>query len=577
MNKDLEMAKDSDSSLNSLVETIMYERIIKDGIGISSNDKFIKQKPTPRQKLFLALKDKKEVFYGGAAGGGKSSALLMAALEYVDVPNYAALLIRRTYTDLAKPGALIPRSHEWLNNLAHWNDQTKTWTFPSGATLSFGHLESENDKYKYQSSEFQFIGFDELSQFTETQYTYLFSRLRRLKNSKIPIRMRAGSNPGGVGGYWLKKRFIPDNFTTEDAKEEKVWEKVTPDDETGQNIIRYFVPALMDDNPHLDQTEYEYSLRELDPITRAQLRRGDWQISLRGDVLHNWDEKYLVISWSQFAKVFGEPRIPLTWPIGVFQDWGATEGHPCVTGWYAIANANAPVADGISLANSVFFFREMTVTRSTALELKKMIQHKMSKDNEMQRTRAWQMSHEALSERLEYNMKSDGADFSLPFTNWETGATRGVEQLKRAITPRYLDRDHPFKEGVKGRPTLYLIVDDDELSYPKSDAGLVRIRSEAPTIKWQMPKSGEPPRKLAIDPIFNDSFDQLRAAAASFFPNYDDLESEILVATRARAMLGFNPDTEKLTPGRQLAIAIANGRARREIDGDDEAEFLKPW
>lgn len=562
------------TNLDDLINQIMVERIIADGIGIAKNE-YALQQPTTRQKLFLSLKDKREVFYGGAAGGGKSSALLMAALEYVDVPNYAALLIRRTYTDLSKPGALIPRSHEWLSGKAHYAEQTKTWTFPSGATLSFGHLEAENDKYKYQSSEFQFIGFDELSQFTETQYTYLFSRLRRLKNSNIPIRMRAGSNPGGIGGYWLKRRFIPENFVPDMAIEDKVWEKIEIDEETGKPITRFFVPARLDDNPHLDKEEYEESLRELDPITRAQLRRGDWQISIRGDVLHNWDENMIVISWSQFAAVFGERKIPLTWPIGVFQDWGSTPGHPCVTGWYATA-VNAPRINGLSLNGSVFFFREMTLTQCTASEVKKAIYHRMSRDNEIPRTRIWRMSHEAASERLEYNRPTVDADYVLPFTNWDTGATRGVEQLKSAITPRWLDKPHPFKPELRGRPMLYLVVADEELAYPKTDLGLARIRAEAPTIHYSTPKSGDQAKKLTIDAIFNDSFDQLRCAAADFFPSYDEKSLEAQIDSRMRQMISFDP-TEKLTPGRQLALALASGKARRELEPDPTEELFKPW
>jgi hypothetical protein len=55
-----------------------------------------------------------EAFYGGAAGGGKSDALLMAALQYVDVPGYAALILRRTFKQLSLPGAIMARSNEWL-------------------------------------------------------------------------------------------------------------------------------------------------------------------------------------------------------------------------------------------------------------------------------------------------------------------------------------------------------------------------------------------------------------------------------------------------------------------------------
>src|SRR5574340_387166 len=94
--------------------------------------------PTPPQAAFLLL-DGLEALYGGAAGGGKSDALLVAALQYVDVPGYAALLLRRTYPDLALPGAIMDRAKEWLGpHLAagsvRWIETDKTFVFPSGAT-----------------------------------------------------------------------------------------------------------------------------------------------------------------------------------------------------------------------------------------------------------------------------------------------------------------------------------------------------------------------------------------------------------------------------------------------------------
>lgn len=217
-------------------------------------NKYIPHKPTPAQTVFLLMRNL-EVFYGGAAGGGKSDALLMAALQYVDIPGYSAILFRRTYSDLALPGALMDRAAEWLAGTdARWSEQDKRWTFPSGATLTFGYLEHENDKFRYQSAEFQFIGFDELTQFLETQYRYLFSRLRRLKGHNIPLRMRSASNPGNIGHEWVKQRFLIE----------------------GPAKGRIFIPARLEDNPYLDQEEYLRSLAELDPLERARLREGDW-------------------------------------------------------------------------------------------------------------------------------------------------------------------------------------------------------------------------------------------------------------------------------------------------------------
>lgn len=227
---------------------------------------YIPHDPSIKQAEFL-VDLRKEGFYGGAAGGGKSDALLMAALQYVSEPDYSALLLRRTFTDLSLPGALLDRADEWLRGTdATWHDKTKTWQFPSGATLSFGYLENEKDRFRYQGAEFSFIGFDELTHFTEIQYTYLFSRLRRLEGSDIPMRIRCASNPGGVGHEWVKARFI------------------TPSPEDLAKEGRFFVSAKLQDNPFLDQVAYLESLLALDPVTQAQLRDGNWDIQAKGEM-----------------------------------------------------------------------------------------------------------------------------------------------------------------------------------------------------------------------------------------------------------------------------------------------------
>ena len=145
---------------------ILKERIIKNKY-IPTDHK----KPLPTQARFLCNM-KEEVLFGGQAGGGKSDALLMSALMFVDYPDYNALLFRRTFPDLDMPGAIMNRSREWLAGTdAEWSEKKKRWTFPSGATLTFGHLQFEKDKYHYKVEELQYIGFYELTHFTESQYT----------------------------------------------------------------------------------------------------------------------------------------------------------------------------------------------------------------------------------------------------------------------------------------------------------------------------------------------------------------------------------------------------------------------
>jgi predicted phage terminase large subunit-like protein len=250
------MSSPEPPATNEIAQTILRKTI--------DNNPFIPHTPTTRQALFLACM-LRESLYGGAAGGGKSDALLMAGAQFVDVPDYAGLLLRRTYADLSLPGAIMDRSHTWWDGTAaHWDRNEKRWTFPGGATLSFGFLATDSDIERYKSAEFQFIGFDEATQFTEYQVMFLFSRLRRLKGANIPLRLRNASNPGGIGHEWCKARYL---------------------DPTTQKE-RPFFPARLTDNPHLDQAEYEKSLANLDPITRAQLLEGDWNARHEGGLFN---------------------------------------------------------------------------------------------------------------------------------------------------------------------------------------------------------------------------------------------------------------------------------------------------
>jgi len=428
----------------------------------------------------------------------------MAALEFVDVKGYAAVLLRRTYADLSKPGALMDRAHQWLRGTAaKWNEQKKQWTFPSGATLTFGYLENENDKYQYQGAEYQYVGFDELTQFTESAYTYLFSRLRRLSTSDIPLRMRSASNPGGIGARWVHHRFVPEKFTPHDAEGNEVWWKEGADLD-GNPTRRAFIPARLDDNPYLDRQAYAASLNELDPVTREQLLKGDWRIVDRGDIYPMWDEKYHVIPWSAFNEFYRSDGIPQHWQLACFMDVGTTEGHPNVTSWFATAPENAP------LSGSVFLYRGQCVYDWTVRQLAEHIN--TVGRTEKNRTNVWRMSHEGNSERIAYNR-----EFGIPFAAWKADRNRGIAQVRNYLEIQHRDQAHPFNEHTVGRPSLYLVVDDDQLDFPKDDRGLARWREEFPAYHYKQLRSGETAVEVVPHPLFNDAMDTVRAAGAEYF------------------------------------------------------------
>lgn len=246
-------------------------------------NKYIPHVPTPKQAIFMML-PVREAFFGGAAGGGKSDALLMDALQNVDVKGYAAIIFRKSYADLMKPGALIPRAKEWLMPFAEskevkWNEKDKRFEFLDWygkhsdirAILQFGYLENSNDKYNYQGGEYQYIGFDEVTHISEDNYRYMFSRLRKLKGVNLPLKVRAASNPpDDDAGIWVYNRFV--------------------NPKTRKKSVM-FIPANMNDNPYLDVESYEEALEELDPVTRARLRDGNWEVRRKGEMFkHEWFE-----------------------------------------------------------------------------------------------------------------------------------------------------------------------------------------------------------------------------------------------------------------------------------------------
>lgn len=277
-----------------------------------------------------------ELMYGGAAGGGKSDGLLAAALRHVHNPDYRAILFRRTHPDLVK--SLIDRSTALYPILgAKFQQQDSYWRFPSGARVYLSHMQYESDVYAHRSVQYQYVGFDELTTFSQTQYVYMISRMRSAQG--IPVRIRSATNPGGEFAEWVLRRWAPWLVPLDRWESEGItgWEKPiyaadgqllnivqVDDDREGvvalghpDGLTRVFVPAKLSDNPALtiNDPNYRKRLMALDSVSRMQLLGGLWLVKVAAGMMFKKD-------W------FRSERLPENGTYGLIRYWDRAATEP---------------------------------------------------------------------------------------------------------------------------------------------------------------------------------------------------------------------------------------------------------
>ena len=289
------------------------------------------------QMQFLASSER-EVFYGGARGGGKSYAMLIDPLRYCDKANHRALLIRRSMPELRDMINHSQRLYGQAYPGAKWREQEKEWRFPSGARIEFGYAENLTDVLRYQGQSYTWIGIDELPQYpTPEIYNFLRSSLRSV-DPDIPVYMRATGNPGNVGSLWVKEMFV-------DPSEPNKAFDVHIDTIAGRkSITRRFIPAKLQDNPYLMQTDdYMIMLSSLPEVQRKQFLEGDWS-AFENSAFPEFDMSVHVV----------QPfDIPSNWLRFRTCDWGYSSAA-CVL-WIAV-----------DFDNNFWVYREHYTQRVTA-------------------------------------------------------------------------------------------------------------------------------------------------------------------------------------------------------------------
>jgi len=309
------------------------------------------------QTDFLSSSER-EVLYGGAAGGGKSYAMLADPLHGLNNANFSGLLVRHTTEELReliqKSQELYPRAIPGIK----WSERKSQWISPRGGRLWMSYLDKDMDVTRYQGQAFNWIGFDELTQWSSPYaWDYMRSRLRSAYAKELGLYMRATTNPGGAGHQWVKKMFIDPSPLRKPfwATNVETGDTITfPKGHTreGEPLFkRRFIPASLFDNPYLSEGgDYEAMLLSLPEHQKKQLLDGNWDVN-EGAAFPEFNRKIHVV----------DPfKIPQSWSRFRACDYGYGS-HTGVL-WLAV-----------SPSDQLIVYRELYCSKVTATDLADMI------------------------------------------------------------------------------------------------------------------------------------------------------------------------------------------------------------
>jgi len=258
--------------------------------------------PSAKQREFFLAK-RKHIGYGGARGAGKSWAMrrkfILLASRY---PGLRILLLRRTFPEL-RENHLLPLQLE-IGGYVRYKESEKVFIFPNGARIKLGYCDNENDVLQYQGQEYDVIGFEEATGFTEFQIQFVSTCLRSVRTD-FESRIYYTCNPGGVGHSYIKRLFIDREFEGNE----------NPDDYV-------FISARVWDNKVLMKNDPNY-IKILDSLPedlRKAHRDGDWD-ALAGQFFKEFCKDIHVIepfvipdSWTKYVTIdYGLDMLAAYW------------------------------------------------------------------------------------------------------------------------------------------------------------------------------------------------------------------------------------------------------------------------
>jgi hypothetical protein len=322
--------------------------------------------PGPQTAAYECEAD--ELFFGGSAGSSKTDLLIGLSLTQ----HHRSLVLRRTNKEASK---LFERYYEIIRTKDGWNGHDSIWRI-DGRVIDIGGCQLEVDKQKYKGQPHDLIAFDELPDFTESQYTFITTWNRPSPGSRENQRCRvvaAGNPPTTPEGLWVIQYWAPwlDKRHPNPAKPGELRWFVGGQEVEGPGMYevdgrpsparsRTFIPGKLEDNPDLVGTNYDAVLASLPEELRLAYREGRFDVGLK-------DNPWQIIptDWIRKAQARWLPEPPRGIPmcaIGVDIAQGGADNTVLSCrhdGWFA-PNIKVPgkeTPDGSTVAALVILHR----------------------------------------------------------------------------------------------------------------------------------------------------------------------------------------------------------------------------
>lgn len=244
--------------------------------------------PGPQVECYECEAD--ETLFGGEPGGGKSQVIIGLALT----KHERSLILRKTNKEASK---FVGEIEDIVGNRDGFNGQRDEWKI-DGRHIDIGGCQFEDDKQKYKGDPHDLIGFDELPDFSESQYLFIIQWNRSTKKGQRCRVVASSNGPSNASGLWVVGRWAawldPTHpnpaesgeirwYLVNDAGKEEEVDGPGPYQVLGRTVrasSRTFIRSRLSDNPDLADTNYGSRLMNQSGDNRKAYALGDFTVGL---------------------------------------------------------------------------------------------------------------------------------------------------------------------------------------------------------------------------------------------------------------------------------------------------------